>query len=200
MLGNLTGKWSQTSIYQELAAFISRNHAMFLRQPSTQPQFCSFSKLRLRDPERFSLYHWSQLCKLPFMATSCFDSPWCKAINCWHSVEAHIHDQAGSVLLPFWPIMAANIFSMYQTGQISDQLPDIQDQKSLTLHWCPFSWSGSESVAFFWAYKGGQNFHYASKRRNLWAITSIRRQKIVDAPLTLIVIIRQGECCFLFGR
>jgi len=28
--------------------------------------------------------------------------------NCWHSVDAHFHDGAGSVLLPLLPINAAN--------------------------------------------------------------------------------------------
>jgi hypothetical protein len=36
-------------------------------------------------------------------------------------------------MLPFWPINEANTFSIHQDGQVSDELADLQDQKSLTL-------------------------------------------------------------------
>jgi len=82
---------------------------------------------------------------------------------------------------------------------MSDQLPDLQDQKLLTLLWPSFSWSGRESLAFFLAYKGGQYLQYALKHQNLWSITWLTRPKFFDTPLTLIFMIGQAEYGFLFG-
>ena len=47
--------------------------------------------------------------------------------------QVPFHTCAGSVSLSFGPIQAANTFCMHQNGQGSDQVSDLQDQKSSTL-------------------------------------------------------------------
>ena len=42
-----------------------------------------------------------------------------KINNCWRSVDAHFQDGAGSVLLFFLPIMAANTLIMYNHDQMN---------------------------------------------------------------------------------
>jgi hypothetical protein len=64
----------------------------------------------------------------------------------------------------------------------------MQDQKSLTLSWLSFSWSGRECIAFFVAYKRGQYIQYTSKWPSLQLITWFIRPKIVDTPLALILL------------
>jgi len=119
--------------------------------------------------------------------------------NHWHSADTHCHDWAGSVSLSIWSMKAANTSSMHQNGQVSNQLPDLQDQKSLTLCWRSFSESGRERIAFSCAYKG--SLYVVDEC--LWPLSmeSNRdaRPNIVGTPWTLIVMTGLGVCHFLFG-
>jgi hypothetical protein len=67
------------------------------------------------------------------MATSRFDQPWCKAKIRWCSIDAHLYQKVVISYLVFLHITAANAFNVYYNSQLSDQLPDLKDQKSLTL-------------------------------------------------------------------
>ena len=50
------------------------------------------------------------------------------------SFDAHFQDRAGSVSLSSWPIKAASAVLMYINNQVTLQLPELQDQISLTLY------------------------------------------------------------------
>jgi len=87
-----------------------------------------------------------------------FYYPTYRTKNCWRSVDAHLHDGAGSVFLTLLPIKDANTLIMCIHYQVAFLLPDLQDQKSLMLRWRSFSRWGRERVAFFFPYTGCQNF------------------------------------------
>jgi len=55
---------------------------------------------------------------------------------------------------------AVNTFSWHYNDQISDQIPNLQDQKSLTLGRHSFSESGRERVAFCFAYEDSLSVIY----------------------------------------
>jgi len=87
---------------------------------------------------------------------------------------------------------------MHNKEQITFQLPDIQDQKLLTIHWHSFSRSAREHVAFSLAYNGGQYSTDVLQRLNHSSITCLTGLKMVDALLTLIFRMGQPGCHFLF--
>jgi len=64
-----------------------------------------------------------------------FDFQWSKAKNGWHSIDAHFHEGARSVLLSFFPVNIANILIIYNNDHIAFDLPDLQHKKLWTLHW-----------------------------------------------------------------
>jgi len=61
-----------------------------------------------------------------------------KTKNHWLSVDAHFQDGAGSMLLSLLPIKGGNTSIMCIHYQIAFLLLDLQDQKSLMLHWRSF--------------------------------------------------------------
>jgi len=65
-------------------------------------------------------------------------------------------------------------------------LPKMQDQSSLTYHWCSFSWCGREYAATSLAIKGGQYSVYESLQPFTTPITKDTKPKIVQALLTFI--------------
>jgi len=91
---------------------------------------------------------------------------------------------------------------MYNNDQTTLWLPDLQDQKSLTLCWCSFLGDSSYVVAGVFVLLGGQYIQYALKQPRLWSITWLTSPRIVDAPLTLIFRLGQGACfsCFWLPR
>jgi len=64
-----------------------------------------------------------------------FDYPGWTVITCQHSIDAHSHAGALSVSWAFLPIKAANTLIMFRNQQIAWELPDKQDQKSLSFCW-----------------------------------------------------------------
>jgi len=66
------------------------------------------------------------------------------------------------------------------------------------LRWCSFSWCGMEYAAISLSYKGGQYSIYDSPHPLTTLITNDTKPNIVDAPLTLIFMMGQGACRFLF--
>jgi hypothetical protein len=74
----------------------------------------------------------------------------------------------------------------------------MEDQQSLTLRWRSFSWWGREHLTLPFAYEGSQYFIYDYVQPITHKITQDTWQRIVDAPLTLIFIMGQGVCHFLF--
>jgi hypothetical protein len=79
-----------------------------------------------------------------------------KTKNCWHSIDAHFQNGAGSVSLSLVLIKAAYTSFMNVCIQLPLRLPKIQDQKSLTCHWLSFPGWGRERFALVSNYKGGQ--------------------------------------------
>ena len=107
------------------------------------------------------------------------------------------YNGAGSVVLTLLAINDANTLIMCIHYQVAFVLPDIQDQKSLTLRWRSFSTWGRERVAFFLPYMGCQNFYYVYSLPKCVFITRLTGPKIVDTLLTLILKMGQGACCIL---
>ena len=68
----------------------------------------------------------------------------------------------------------------------------MESQKLLMLRWWSFSRSGRERVTVSSAFIGSQFYAYAYQWTNHFSFTWLTRQKIVDAPLTLIF--RMGQC------
>ena len=76
---------------------------------------------------------------------------------------------------------------MHSNKQIASELPDLKDQKSLTLHWRSYSEWGRERVAPTFAYRASQ-YHICEWLQTIATqITNDARPKIVDAPLTFIL-------------
>jgi len=127
------------------------------------------------------------------------DNPRCKANNHWLSIKAHFPNGAMAVLLSLLPIKTAITFIMPNDCQITFQLPDLKDWKSLTLHWCSFSWWGNQDSMHFFAYKGCQYIVYELSPQINIQITQEVKPKIVDPQLMLIF--RMGrwlcrlQCC-----
>ena len=96
------------------------------------------------------------------------------------------------------PIKAANDSFMTACNLSAVWLPWTHDQKLLTLQWCSFSRWGREGISICFAYKGGQWFLYDRLQPIGYVITQNAWPIIVDAPLTLIVIMGQEGYCNLF--
>jgi len=88
----------------------------------------------------------SKWCTWTITATTSSDWPSCNTTNRWCSIDAHLQDGAGSISLPLFLIMAANISFMAVCNILPTRLPKIHDQQSLMLCWRSFRGWGSEHV------------------------------------------------------
>jgi len=77
-------------------------------------------------------------------------------------------------------------------------LPQMQNQKSLTLHWRSSSEWGREHVTMFLAYKGSQYLVYDYLQPVAPQITQDTLPTIIDAPFTLIFKMAHGVFHFVF--
>jgi len=148
--------------------------------------------MQRRVHDSFSLEKLSEHHIYTIPDPSHFDCPWWKAKICWHSVDARSHDGAGNVALSLFPIKVSNTMSMNSNNQIASELPDLQDQKLLTLRWCSYSEWGREPVALSSAWKASQYHIYEWRQPITTQITNDARPKLVDAPLMLIFRMGQG--------
>jgi len=133
-----------------------------------------------------------------FTTKSRFYYPTHRTKNHWRSIDAHFQDGAGSVFLTLLPIKDANTLIMRIHYQVAFLLPDLQDQKLLTLRWRSFWRWGRECVAFCFAYSGCQHIDYVYSLPSRVFITWHIGPKIVKAPLTIIFKTGQGACFLLF--
>jgi len=62
--------------------------------------------------------------------------PSCTAKNSWCSVDAHFHNGAVTVLFTLLPRKAASRMVMGSTNQVTFQLLNLEDYKSVTPRWC----------------------------------------------------------------
>ena len=127
-----------------------------------------------------------------------FDYQWWMAKNGWRSVDAHLHDGAGKVPQSLFPIMAANTMIMHSNNQIACELPDLQDQKLMTLCGRSYSEWGLECVATSFAHKDSQYHIYEWPQPIATQITNDARSTIVDTLLTILFRMRQGAYGSLF--
>jgi hypothetical protein len=118
--------------------------------------------------------------------------------NRWRLVDAYCHNGAGSVWFSFWPIEAADTMFMTMCNLSSPRFSKIHDQESLTLRWCSFSRWGREHFTVSSAYKGSQDAVYGYTQSVAHQIMQVTCPRLVDAPLTLIVIMGQGAFHSLF--
>jgi len=103
------------------------------------------------------------------------------------SIDAHFHDGAGSVLVSRCSTQEANTMITYSNDQIALEIPDLQDQVSMTLCWRSLSKWGRECVAFSFAYIASQYLINEWPQPIAPQITHDARLRIVDAASTLIL-------------
>jgi len=96
-------------------------------------------------------------------------------------------------------IMGANSSFIGVCNQEPFSLPEMQDQKSLTLRWRSFSSWGREHVACSFAYQGCQYCIYVYSLPSCVYITRLAGPKIIDSPLTHMFKIGQGAFCIIFS-
>jgi len=89
-------------------------------------------------------------------------------------------------LLACLPIQAAKDITIHHSDQVSYLLPDLQDQKLLTLCWRSFSKWGTELVTVCFAYIGGQELICECLQPIATQITQQVRRKVFDALLTSV--------------
>jgi len=104
----------------------------------------------------------------------------CKTKNHWHFIDAHFQNGAITVLLSLLPIKTAITLIIPNHYQITLQLPNLNDEKWLTLCWHSFSWWGNEDFTHCFAWKRlpihciwnittDQHLHNPGcKAKNLW--------------------------------
>jgi len=98
----------------------------------------------------------------------------------------------------YLPMTAANVLYIDVCEYSPIRLPNMQDQKSLTLHSQSFSDWGRECVTISFAYKGSRYVIYERLHPIATRITQGARPKIMDMPLTVIFRMGQGAvlACF----
>lgn len=74
----------------------------------------------------------------------------------------------------------------------------MSDKELLMLHWRSFSWCGSEHAGISLAYTGRQYCMHDSLQLFTTQISKDATPKIVETSLTIIFIMGQGLCHFLF--
>jgi len=74
----------------------------------------------------------------------------------------------------------------------------IEGPRSLTFHWCTYSWWGRERLAWFFAYEVWLHFHDVYSIPNHIVISWLTGPKIIEALLTIIFKMGQGVSCFVF--
>jgi hypothetical protein len=118
--------------------------------------------------------------------------------NHWHSVDAQSHDGAGSVSLSLLSVKTANTSYMTVYILLPPRLSKIHDQELLTICWCSLLWWGREIFTFSFANEGSQYYVYDSLQPVAPKVIPDTWPWMVDAPLTLIVMMRQGVFHILF--
>jgi len=75
--------------------------------------------------------------------------------NFWRSIDTHVQNVAGSVLLCLFSIKVAYTSLKNVCNQSPLRLPMMQDQKSLAVSWLSVSWWGTARVSLHFDYKPG---------------------------------------------
>jgi len=100
--------------------------------------------------------------------------------------------------LAYLPREAGNSSLMEVGDHVPLRLLKMRDLKSLMHSWCSFSWWGWERVTYSFAFIGGQYLRHDYLQPTAMQITQDARPKIVDTGLTLISMMGQGVCLFIF--
>jgi hypothetical protein len=90
----------------------------------------------------------------------------CKTKYCWWSIDVQLHDGVKYVSYTVSSEKAATTLSMNYYHIVTLRLAIMQDQWSLTLHWCSISGRGRKHAAIDFASKGGQYLIYACFQTN----------------------------------
>jgi hypothetical protein len=110
-----------------------------------------------------------------------------------HSIDVHFKDATGSMSELFFPWKAVITLFMNGRSQSPLRLHKMHSQKSLTLLSGSLSEWGCSRVIYCSAKEGCQYVGYEWQQPGHFSITVHVKQKIVDAPLQLILRIGQGE-------
>jgi len=97
----------------------------------------------------FCLYRMPTLPLCVITTKADFDYPTYCTKNRWRSVDAHLQDGSGSKFLSLLPIKNAKISFICNYYQLAFWLPDLQDQKSLTLYWRSFCHGHIHNIPLF---------------------------------------------------
>jgi len=109
-----------------------------------------------------------------------------------------IHGATTKCSWAFWWMKAVQPMYIQNNGHIALWLTMMQGQQSLMLRWCSHPSWDRVHVVFSFSYKGGQYFVYNCLQPVALPITQDTTPTIVDAPLMLILKMRQAACRFLF--
>ena len=86
---------------------------------------------------------------------------------------------------------------MYSNDQVTFQLPDLQDQKLVSLCWCSFSQWGREGVASSSTYKDDQYVIIECPQPMAAQSTEDVIWKIIHGPLMLIMLLAYPQCVII---
>ena len=116
----------------------------------------------------------------------------------WHALQLAISINLELVFCLWWiwflPIWAVNNSILNMKISSMGWLPNMQQLKQLTLRWRSFPGCGREHVAVVFASSGCQYLINGCLQPIETQITQDAKLKIIDAPLTIILRMRQWAC------
>jgi len=143
--------------------------------------------MQWRVHDSFSLERQSAHRTYTMTDASHLDYQWRMVNNPWLCIDTYCHEGVRSVSLFSFPINQANTLIFYRINHIAFDLPDLQDQKLLTLHWNSISEWGRECEARSFADEASQYRSYEWSQPIAKQITTDARPNIIDTMFTLIL-------------
>jgi len=132
------------------------------------------------------------------ISTRRLDYAICKTKIFWRGIDTHVHEGVTYMSCTVSVEKPAITSYMNYCNNATFTFARMQDQQSLTLHWCSSSGWGRECVAFVFAPTGGQYLIYRCFQPIASEISQDARAKIIDVPLMLIFRMGQGSCRYCF--
>jgi len=189
--------------------FLHLDNCILLKLDIRQPiiSFCMFCNLQHwlfwnMCFSWYTLYFWLWRLSIVLLcahsSAHSLDYPICKTKYCWLSVDAQFHDGVTDVPWTVSYNKAATTSYINYCHIVTLGVPKIQRQQSLTLQWRTVSACDRECAAIFFNSKESQYFVYEWLQPIATNVTQDGQVKIINAPLTLILRMRQWPCWILF--